>query len=178
MPQKNHWHPKMMWYGPCGIGTTRGLQGFVDYHQLPFRIAFPNRRGGNHYVRIGDGPYSATAGWPSVHAKHLGGDFLDVAPTGRDVTMRVMDFYLHHEGLDPRKLGSASTSSTCSSRWMSMYSTACAVFSGAEGLLSLIEITAAGGAPSHAPPVVPERLRLCGGPSACRSGTAEYRWSP
>ncbi len=99
MPQKEHWHPKMMWYGPAGIGTTRGLQGFVDYHQLPFRIAFPNRRGGNHYVRIGDGPYSLTSGWPSVHAKHLGGDFLGVAPTGRDVTMRVMDFYLHHEGL-------------------------------------------------------------------------------
>jgi predicted ester cyclase len=99
MPQKHFWHPKMMWYGPCGIGTTRGLQGFVDYHKLPFRIAFPNRRGGNHYVRIGDGAYSATAGWPSVHARHLGGDFCGVGPTGRDVTMRVMDFYLHHEGL-------------------------------------------------------------------------------
>lgn len=99
MPQKEHWHPKMMWYGPAGIGTTRGLQGFVDYHQLPFRIAFPNRRGGNHYVRIGDGAYSATGGWPSVHAKHLGGGFLGTSPTGRDVTMRVMDFYLHHEGL-------------------------------------------------------------------------------
>ena len=45
MPQKDHWHPKMMWYGPAGIGTTRGLQGFVDFHQLPFRIAFPNRQG-------------------------------------------------------------------------------------------------------------------------------------
>ena len=45
MPQKDHWHPKMMWYGPSGIGTTRGLQGFVDYHQLPFRIALPNRQG-------------------------------------------------------------------------------------------------------------------------------------
>lgn len=99
MPQKIHWHPKMMWYGPAGIGTTRGLQGFVDYHQLPFRIAFPNRRGGNHYVRIGDGAYSATSGWPSVYASHKGGDFLGTAPTGRDVTMRVMDFYLHHEGL-------------------------------------------------------------------------------
>ncbi len=99
MPQKIHWHPRMMWYGPAGIGTTRGLQGFVDYHQLPFRIAFPNRRGGNHYVRIGDGPYSGTGGWPSVLARHTGGDFLGVAPTGRDVSMRVMDFYLHHEGL-------------------------------------------------------------------------------
>jgi predicted ester cyclase len=99
MPQKEHWHPKMMWYGPSGIGTTRGLAGFVDGHQLPFRIAFPNRRGGNHYIRIGDGNYSATGGWPSVYGKHLGGSFMGIAPTGRDVTMRVMDFYLHHEGL-------------------------------------------------------------------------------
>jgi predicted ester cyclase len=99
MPQKRFWHPKMMWYGPCGIGTTRGLAGFVDYHQLPFRIAFPNRKGGNHYARIGDGRFSATGGWPSVLAKHLGGNFLGVGPTSRDVQMRVMDFYLEDEGL-------------------------------------------------------------------------------
>jgi len=30
---------------------------------------------------------------------HLGGNFLGTGPTGRPVTMRVMDFYLHHEGL-------------------------------------------------------------------------------
>ena len=114
MPQKDHWHSKMMWYGPAGIGTTRGLQGFVDYHQLPFRTAFPNRKGGGqwdqiadlkarlgggHYIRIGDGPYSVTGGWPSVFAMHTGGGFLGLPPTGRAVTMRVMDFYLHHEGL-------------------------------------------------------------------------------
>ncbi|WBU55704.1 ester cyclase [Paracoccus sediminicola] len=114
MPQKDFWHPKMMWYGPAGIGTARGLSGFVDCHQLPFRMAFPNRKGGGqwdeigalkqqhgggHYIRIGDGPYSVTAGWPSVFAMHRGGGFLGLAPTGRPVTMRVMDFYLHHEGL-------------------------------------------------------------------------------
>ena len=99
MPQKEHWHPRMMWYGPAGIGTARGLAGFVDCHQLPFRIAFPNRRGGSHYLQIGDGAYSATGGWPSVLAKHTGGGFMGLSPTGRDVTMRVMDFYLHHEGL-------------------------------------------------------------------------------
>ena len=114
MPQREHWHPRMMWYGPSGIGTTRGLQGFVHYHQLPFRTAFPNRKGGGqwdeiaelkakvgggHYVRIGDGPYSVTGGWPSVFAMHTGDGFLGLGPTGRPVTMRVMDFYLHHEGL-------------------------------------------------------------------------------
>ena len=114
MPQKQHWHPKMMWYGPSGIGTTRGLQGFVDCHQLPFRRAFPKRKGGGqwdeiadlkaqhgggHYIRIGDGPYSVTGGWPSVFAMHSGPDFLGMPATGKPVTMRVMDFYLHHEGL-------------------------------------------------------------------------------
>lgn len=114
MPQKEHWHPKMMWYGPSGIGTARGLQGFVDYHQMPFRAAFPNRigggqwneiakkkaeHGGGHYIRIGDGHYSVTGGWPSVFAVHSGNDFLGIGPTGREVTMRVMDFYNHDEGL-------------------------------------------------------------------------------
>jgi hypothetical protein len=112
MPQKEHWHPKMMWYGPAGIGTTRGLDGFVDGHQLPFRIAFHRpqgsfeevqaeraRHGAGHYIRIGDGPYSVTGGWPSVYAIHTGGGFCGMPPSGKPVTMRVMDFYLHHEGL-------------------------------------------------------------------------------
>jgi hypothetical protein len=112
MPQKNHWHPKMMWYGPAGIGTTRGLDGFVTGHQLPFRIAFHRpqgtfaevsaertRHGAGHYIRIGDGPYSVTGGWPSVYAVHNGSGFCGLPATGKPVFMRVMDFYLHHEGL-------------------------------------------------------------------------------
>jgi predicted ester cyclase len=112
MPQRDHWHPKMMWYGPAGIGTTRGLDGFVDGHQLPFRIAFHRpqgtfeevtaeraRNGAGHYIRIGDGPFSVTGGWPSVYAMHKGGGFCGLPATGKPVVMRVMDFYLHHQGL-------------------------------------------------------------------------------
>ena len=110
MPQKDHWHEKMMWYGPSGIGTTRGVEGFVDFHQLPFRLAWPARIGGQtlvesspdkfigHYIQIGDGPYSVTGGWPSVVSLHTGGDVLGSGPTGLNTEMRVMDFYLHHEG--------------------------------------------------------------------------------
>ena len=110
MRQKRYWHPKMMWYGPSGIGTTRGLAGFVDLHQLPFRNAFPRnpdrqqvqglgKHGGSHYVRIGDGRYSATGGWPSRHMMHQGGGWLGLGATGRAITMRVMDFYRADEGL-------------------------------------------------------------------------------
>ena len=114
MPQKQHWHEKMMWYGPSGIGTTRGLDGFVDFHQLPFRLFWPGRKGGQsiidlesesgersdagHYIQIGDGPYSVTGGWPSVVAVNAGGGLFGSGATGKKTEMRVMDFYLHHEG--------------------------------------------------------------------------------
>ena len=100
MPQKEYWHPKMMWYGPGGIGTGRGLEGFIDCHQRPFRIAFPERNvGKNHYVRIGDGKFAATSGWPSVIAKHAGDGWLGLASSGREIKMRVMDFYCCDDGL-------------------------------------------------------------------------------
>lgn len=97
--QVEHWHPRMMWYGPSGIGACRGVDGFVDWHRIPFRRAFHNTRGGQHYIRIGDGPFTMTGGWPSITTEHLGGDFMGIPATGRNLTMRVMDFYLHHEGL-------------------------------------------------------------------------------
>ena len=100
-PQKKYWHPKMMWYGPCGIGTARGLKGFVDHHQLPFRMTFKERNYWKigHYVELGDGSYSMTAGWHSIEARHDSKDWLGYEATNKWVTMRVMDFYLHHEGL-------------------------------------------------------------------------------
>lgn len=100
MVQKEYWHPQMMWYGPCGIGTGRGLPGFVDFHQRPFRIAFPKRYyAGKHYLEIGDGKYAVTGGWPSVVTTHAGDGWLGLPATGRKINMRVMDFYLCDEGL-------------------------------------------------------------------------------
>ena len=99
-PQKDYWHPKMMWYGPCGIGTARGLMGFINHHQLPFRKTFKERDYWKlgHYVELGDGPYSMTAGWHTIEAIHGTKDWLGYEATGKPVTMRVMDFYLHNEG--------------------------------------------------------------------------------
>jgi hypothetical protein len=59
-----------MWYGAGGIGTTRGLKGFEDYHQIPFLVAFPDRKGSDigHFIRIGDGHYAVTGGW--IFASH------------------------------------------------------------------------------------------------------------
>jgi predicted ester cyclase len=82
----------MLWYGPGGIGSTYRWEGFVKDHRAPFLSAFPDRRGGNHYCRIGDGNYAAVSGWPSMTKTHLG-DYLGVPATGKRLTLRVMDFY-------------------------------------------------------------------------------------
>ena len=92
MGMTRFWHPQMMWYGPAGIGSSRRLKGFEDVHQRAFLTAFPDRVGGDHKARIGDGAYVGSTGWPSVRATHLG-PWLGVPPTGRRISMRVMDFW-------------------------------------------------------------------------------------
>jgi predicted ester cyclase len=90
-----HFHPNFLWYGAAGIGTTRGIRGFSDYHGHPFLTAFPDRGGGEppHFIRISDGHYAVTGGWGYLQATHTGSDFLGLPASGRHVAMRVMDFY-------------------------------------------------------------------------------------
>lgn len=98
------WHPDMNWYGPAGIGSARGERGFRDFHGALFLQAFPDRSGivrdhdgpedgPGHYVRLGDGRYAVTGGWPSLYATHLGSEWLGLPPTGRRIEMRVADWY-------------------------------------------------------------------------------------
>lgn len=86
------WHDNMMWYGPAGIGSNFRWEGFVKDHREAFLHAFPDRKGGNHYCRIGDGDYAAVSGWPSM-TMTFQGDYLGIKADGRPLTLRVMDFY-------------------------------------------------------------------------------------
>lgn len=99
MKHEQYWTEDFMWYGPAGIGTTRGLHGFRVHHQIPFLRAFPDRRGGHHIARVGDGNFVFTGGWPSVVATHKGPDWMGLPATGKSVGMRVMDFYRLEDGL-------------------------------------------------------------------------------
>ncbi|WP_299504103.1 ester cyclase [uncultured Roseobacter sp.] len=95
--QDGYWAEDMLWYGPGGIGSNYRWEGFVKDHRAPFLTAFPDRKGGNHYCRIGHGNYAAVSGWPSMTMTHRG-DYLGIAPTGRALTLRVMDFYRCADG--------------------------------------------------------------------------------
>jgi predicted ester cyclase len=99
MAQERYWDTQqMMWYGPAGIGSARGLAHYQRVHQIPFLTAFPDRVGGHHKCRIAEGAYVASTGWPSVRATHRGDGFLGLPATGRPVGMRVMDFWRCADG--------------------------------------------------------------------------------
>ena len=93
MNMDRFWTRTMMWYGPGGIGSTRGLDGFMQYHEIPWNEAFPDFRGGNHVARFGDGNYVASTGWPSINGTHNGKELFGIPASGRKITIRVMDWW-------------------------------------------------------------------------------------
>ena len=99
MGMPRFWTPQFLWYGPGGIGSARGHKDYERAHQQPFLTAFPDRIGGNHKCRIGQGSYVASTGWPSINATHSGDGWLGLPATNKRVTMRVMDFWRAENGL-------------------------------------------------------------------------------
>ena len=87
------WDPEMMWYGPAGIGTTFGIDGYELHHGRPMLKAVPDRVIGDHFCWCFEGHYSAIGGWPLVYATHTGSNWLGLPPTGRKLTLRVMNFW-------------------------------------------------------------------------------------
>lgn len=92
MGMERFWSPTMMWYGPALIGATRGLDGFFRDHTTPWMTAFPGWNDALQAPHFADGDYACYAGWPSIEAKH-DGPLFGLAPTGRSVEMRVMDWW-------------------------------------------------------------------------------------
>lgn len=99
MALERFWHPDFVWYGPGGIGTTRGIAGFRTQHQGPFLKAFPDRVVDHHAATVAAGSYAATGGWPHMHASHLGGGWLGLPASGRHLSLRVMDIWRRDGGL-------------------------------------------------------------------------------
>lgn len=92
MAIERFWHPNMNWYGPCGIGTTRGIAGFQQGHQLDFVMAFPDRAVVTD-VRFAEGDYAVSSGMPSMRATHTAGNWLGLPATNKEITMNVMDWW-------------------------------------------------------------------------------------
>ena len=92
MGMTRFWSQNMMWYGPAGTGSTRGLKGFEQYHQIPFLKGFSDRKGGNHVARFGDAKYTCSTGWPSIYATHNGDDWMGIPATNKKITISFFCF--------------------------------------------------------------------------------------
>ncbi|MEM6323505.1 MAG: ester cyclase [Pseudomonadota bacterium] len=96
MEMERFWHERMNWYGPAGIGTGRGMAGFRHWHQIPFLNAMPDR--GQYldeitYHFFGDGAYCAVTGWPNMIQTVTHDGWMGIAPAGRRITMKSLDFW-------------------------------------------------------------------------------------
>lgn len=88
------WHPRCSWYGPSGIGTARGVQGFRNWHQIPFLNGMPNRVGdpdkGHPFA---DGNYVGFTAWPGMYMTVSNDGWLGIPPTDTPIEMRSLDFW-------------------------------------------------------------------------------------
>ena len=93
------WHEGCSWYGPSGIGTARGIDGFRRHHQAPFLGAMPDRRGlmaqGNFFA---EGAYVGFTAWPGMVATLSGGTWLGLPGAGQALEMRSLDFWRVENG--------------------------------------------------------------------------------
>ena len=82
-------HPNFRWMGNAGCGTKQGLKEFQDNWQRPFQAAFSDKVCIDE-ARIVQGEWMAAFG--AQHATHSG-EFMGIAPTGKRVQIRYMDFW-------------------------------------------------------------------------------------
>lgn len=93
MTLEEYWHPKMMWYGPAGIGSGRRISGFRHWHQRPFLKGMPDRRSLGQDTMFAEGDYVGLFGWPALEATVSQDGWLGIAPSGQHVTIRSLDFW-------------------------------------------------------------------------------------
>ena len=77
------------WMGNCGCGTKRGLKEFQENWQRPFQAAFSDKVAIDE-ARLFMGEWAASFG--RQEATHSG-EFMGIAPTGKRVEIRYMDFW-------------------------------------------------------------------------------------
>ncbi|MGB1160941.1 MAG: ester cyclase [Alphaproteobacteria bacterium] len=102
MELERFWHPKFNWYGPSGIGSSRGIAGFRNWHQIPFLKAMPDRGKDRAKLRshfFGDGNYAGVTGWPNMVQTLSDDGWMGLAPSGTKFNMKSLDFWRVEDGL-------------------------------------------------------------------------------
>tara|TARA_B110000008_G_scaffold68805_1_gene69627 strand:+ start:655 stop:1722 length:1068 start_codon:yes stop_codon:yes gene_type:complete len=102
MQMEKFWHPSVSWYGPAGIGTCRGIEGFRNWHQIPFLKAMPDRgkyRDQITYHFFAERNFVAVTGWPNMAQTLTHDGWMGIAPVEKKITLRSLDFWRIENGL-------------------------------------------------------------------------------
>lgn len=102
MNLEQYWHPRFNWYGPVGIGTSRGTAGFRNWHQIPFLRGMPDRKlddaGDLSSHWFGEGAYVCETGWPNMRLTITNDGWMGIAPSNKEVLLRSLDFWRREVG--------------------------------------------------------------------------------
>jgi hypothetical protein len=110
MELEKYWHKNMNWYGPSGIGSSRGIDGFRNWHQIPFLNAMPDRGKLTSYDKkdgwgedifyhfFSENEYVAVTGWPNMKQTITHDGWLGIAPVNKVITLRSLDFWRLEHG--------------------------------------------------------------------------------
>ncbi len=101
MQLEKYWHPKMNWYGPAGIGSSRRLSGFRNWHQIPFLKAMPDRSvdtDADYDCYFADGNYVLFCGWPAMNATVTGDGWIGISPAAQKLDIASLDIWRCEDG--------------------------------------------------------------------------------
>lgn len=90
---RKYWHEDMIWYGPDGIGTGKGIYGFEYVHELPWELSMSNINHGNHFSRFAENNFVASGGYPSIYCTHTGSEIFGIPASNKDITVRDFNFW-------------------------------------------------------------------------------------
>lgn len=90
----NFFSESFRWMGNAGCGTKNGLREFQNNWQKPFQAAFTDKVCIDE-ARLFEGEWGAAFG--RQEATHSG-EFMGIAPTGKRVEIRYMDFWKVEDG--------------------------------------------------------------------------------
>ena len=103
MGLERYWHPHMNWYGPAGIGSSRRITGFRNWHQIPFLKGLPDRGSDTEppwtQCFFADGDYVTFCGFNAMYMTVSGDGWLGIAPGDQSIRMTSLDFWRCENGL-------------------------------------------------------------------------------
>jgi predicted ester cyclase len=83
-----NWHEDMMWYGPDGAGTTKGIYDYLAKWELPWELTMTGVKNGDQLALVAEDKFVCWGGFPNLSAKHTGSEVLGIPASDKIISIR------------------------------------------------------------------------------------------